>query len=314
MRQFQIHILLLIFVVVGPLSARAEPINQEAKQSVGYIFRLEAKQPTPDSPEPSVEAKYLGTCFAGNYDFGDGVRQFLVTARHVVVNEVGNPLPDIFAQFPAADGQETVIMPLNPKLWLFHPDPERVDAAIFPGLPIESSVRRIQSDLWLTPDKIAPHKISEGDEAFYVGLLPHYPGPSKYKKFGTVEITSLVSKMTPVTRFARLSYVSEAALIEGKSLVLLDANNTPGHSGSPVFLWATPTRAMNELVLGQRIFGLFGLVSNVLEYGKALRFSKAKEAPMDYRGSGVTGIVPVVLIREILETPTAQLAFEKPKK
>lgn len=304
-------ILLLLIVLAGAgQRSWAEPVHQEAKLSVGYLLQLNPASSIAAASEPPVlQARYAGTTFAATYDYGGKTVQFLVTARHVVFDEPRKVRRQLIAQFPSDKPSEISLTSLDPNKWLFHEDQDRVDAAIYPGLPQNAKIRRVQSQIWITQEQLDKNNIAEGDEAFYVGLLPHYPGPSSEVIFEGVKIKGLVSKTTPITRFARLALVGETALIDGKTLTLLDANNTKGHSGGPVFLWATPSRSANQIAATARIFGLYGLVSNVLEYADALQFVESGHQPVDFRSAGVTGIVPVALIREILESPQGRDAF-----
>lgn len=309
MRKYGLMLALLIALASPGQRSLAEPVHQEAKQSVGYLLQL---NPTPvgaTSESPVLQALYAGTTFAASYDYGGKTVQFLVTARHVVFDETRKARRQLIAQFPSDKPSEPSLMGLDPNKWIFHEDQDRVDVAIYPELPKNAKVRRVQSEIWVTQEQLDKNNIAEGDEAFYVGLLPHYPGPPNEVMFGKAKIKGLVSKTTPITRFARLALVGETALIGGKTLVLFDANNTKGHSGAPVFLWATPSRSANQLTATARIFGLYGVVSNVLEYSDALQFVESGHQPVDFRSAGVTGIVPVALIREILESPQGRDAF-----
>lgn len=309
MRKYGLRLALLIAFVSPGQWGLAEPVRQEAKESVGYLLQLNPTAITATSESPVLEAHYAGTTFAASYDYGGKVVQFLVTARHVVFDENHKARRKLIAQFPSDKTSEASLTSLDPDKWVFHKEQDRVDVAIYPGIPKSAKVRRVPSEIWVTQEQLEKNNIAEGDEAFYVGLLPHYPGPSSNVVFGNAKIKGLVSKTTPITRFARLALVGEPVLIEGKTLALLDANNTPGHSGAPVFLWATPSRSANQIVASPRIFGLYGLVSGVLEWSKNLKFVESSNQALDYRSAGVTGIVPVTLIREILESPQGRDAF-----
>lgn len=305
-----ISVLFIVFVITDQRSF-AEPVHQEAKQAVGYLLQLSPTSVEATSESPVLQAVYAGTTFVASYDYGGKSVKFLVTARHVVFDETHKVRRQLIAQFPSDRPSETSLTRLDPDKWIFHKDEDRVDVAIYPGVPKNAKVRQVQSQIWVTQEQLDKNNISEGDEAFYVGLLPHYPGPSSDVTIeGTkIRIKGLVSKTTPITRFARLALVGETALIKGKALALLDANNTPGHSGAPVFLWATPSRSANQIAATARIFGLYGLVSNVLEYGEAVKFVESGHQPVDFRSAGVTGVVPVALIREVLESPQGRDAF-----
>jgi hypothetical protein len=61
-------------------------------------------------------------------------------------------------------------------------------------------------------------------------------------------------------------------------------------------------------VAGGRIFGLYGVVSAVLEYAIPLKViipksTQVSPIPIDYRAGGVTAIVPVKYLNELLNDP-----------
>jgi V8-like Glu-specific endopeptidase len=296
----------VIYLTTTASLSHAEPVNPQARESVGYLLIIKANR-SPNSTIVGSEATYVGTVFAASYTYETGVsKQFVVTARHAVVDESGNPSRSLFIQFPGKEPENVQLFTPDPSQWLFHKEADKVDLAVYPGLPDHVRVRRVQSDFWVTDELLEKEKISEGDEAFYTGLLPHFPGTPTSVNIGGLNVSGLVRELTPVTRFGRLALVDDNVLVDGRPLYFLDADNMPGHSGSPVFLWASPTRSSGGLTLASRIFGLYGVVSNVLEYGKDTRFVSSKSKPVDYRSVGVTGVVPVKYLREILESKSAR--------
>ncbi len=66
----------------------------------------------------------------------------------------------------------------------------------------------------------------------------------------------------------RIGLGTDERSVDGRFLHFLDAANMGGHSGAPVFLWATPEREQGILALSPCIFALYGVVSNILEYAK----------------------------------------------
>jgi len=103
---------------------------------------------------------------------------------------------------------------------------------------------------------------------------------------------------------------------DGRFYHFVDANNMPGHSGSPVFLWAAPGRSASQLVAGPRIFGLYGIVSGVIEYSKDLKARLPQQTvgspvPIDFRNAGLTAVVPVKFLVEILNQEEIQKEIRK---
>lgn len=292
-------------------SSRAEPVNPQARECVGYLLTIKTKR---IDQGIVLEATYIATAFAASYTYEEGPTvQFLVTARHAVIDPQGNA-QSLLVQFPHSEPGSISLTPLSPRAWLFHAVPDEIDIAVYPGLPDHANYRRVQSDFWVTDDLLAEKGIREGDEAFYTALMPHYPGRAIQNPLGASVVENLVDELSPVTRFAHLALVRDSILYEGKRLVFLDADNMRGHSGSPVFLWATAARTSSEVVAGPRIFGLYGVVSNVLEWARKLRFVEVGKTPADYRSGGVTGVVPVRYLREILEGEQARRVFVDQKK
>jgi hypothetical protein len=97
--------------------------------------------------------------------------------------------------------------------------------------------------------------------------------------------------------------------VGGLRLHFIDAQNMNGHSGSPVFVWPSAFRE-GTLHIGPRRFLLYGVVSNVLEYSKKqVVVTGELGTPLDYRSGGVTGVVPIRYLGEILDSKKARVAF-----
>jgi hypothetical protein len=276
---------------------------------VGYIVGLVQKRnPTTGAVEKDSEGRIIleqrpiGTAFAAMYEqSGSAAMLFLATAKHVVFDDRGVQRRPLWVQFMGKENERPELFPLSSG-WLTHED-KGVDLAIQPGLPANAHARRVQSSIWLTDDDVKTNGIAVGDEVFYTGLLPQHPGEKR---------------LMPITRFGKLALVTEERSYlkltdtESSGLLLhfIDASNAMGHSGSPVFLWAIATRSGRQMVLGDRIFRLYGVVSNVLEYSDQLKGVPTRSMiPLDYRSSGVTGVVPVRYLREIMEYPKTKAAF-----
>jgi hypothetical protein len=296
-----------IVAAVLALEGRAEPIPIEVRECVGYVLSLvpridpQTGQPLRDnSGNPVLEAVPLGTAFVAMYrGWASGEEKvFVVTAKHVVYDEKGLRLRSPLLLRLLNTSGVAADFPLPSIPWLTHDD-SGVDLAVMPGVPAQSRYRAVQSDLWLTEELVKKRGIEIGDEVFYTGLLPQLPGGKA---------------VVPIVRFGRLALITDERLKapgfpNGLALHFVDSANMPGHSGSPVFLWATPTRDSSSIVIGRRILALYGVVSNMLLYHAPVVAEATAARPVVGQSAGVTGVVPVRYLREIMESDKARAAF-----
>ncbi|OHB77747.1 MAG: hypothetical protein A2Z25_19160 [Planctomycetes bacterium RBG_16_55_9] len=283
------QISIFLFAIIMSVVAFAEPIPQNVNKCVAYLVK-----PEPDHNTP------IGTGFFIGYQYSnesDKTFVFLVTARHVLFDDKGKSHSHLLVRMnekTTAQAKDFDI--LNSNRWFFHKDEKSVDIAVQPLLPKDSDFLIVPSKDFVTNDLVIAKQIGIGDEVFYSGLLSYHSGREK---------------IAPIVRFGRLALVTDEKTIDGKYYHFIDAGNIPGHSGSPVFLWATPTRSSSGIVVGSRIFGLYGIVSGALEYNKQLKVTMPKPTtkkptqmpiPIDARSGGITAVVPVKYLVEILES------------
>lgn len=289
----------ILLSAVACMPAAAEPIPENVSKCVVYLTKPENTENVP-----------IGTGFFVGYKYGEqNVKYyvFLVTAKHVLFDEKGVRHPRLLLRMnEKATGHLKDFDVLKPNLWFFHKDAGAVDIAVQPLLPKDADFLFVRSDDFTSKELLASKKIGLGDDVFYTGLLSYHAGRER---------------IAPVVRFGRLALTTNEKTVDGKYYHFIDAGNIPGHSGSPIFLWATPTRESSGIVAGPRIFGLYGIVSGVLEYTKELRFQLPKQTqvtpiPLDFRSGGITAIVPVKYLVEILESPelVKALAISATKK
>lgn len=280
------QIFILLLAIILPLTVSAEPIPENVNKSIAYLVK-----PGLDNNKPIGTGFFIGYKYSGQ---SDKIYVFLVTAKHVLFDNKGKPHSRLLLRMnEKSTSQAKDFNIVNSNAWFFHKDAMSVDIAVQPLLPKDSDFLIISSKDFITKDLIINKKIGIGDEVFYSGLLSYHSGREK---------------IAPIVRFGRLALVTDEKTIDGKYYHFIDAGNTPGHSGSPVFLWATPTRTSSGIVVGPRIFGLYGIVSAVLEYNKQLQVTVPKPTgqkliPIDSRSGGITAIIPVKYLVEILESP-----------
>jgi hypothetical protein len=292
MKQF-LSVICLIFVSLTiHFVAMAEPIQENLVKCVAYIVKPGTK-----------ENKPIGTGFFVGHRYqkdNDKFYVFLVTARHVLFDEKKQPYSHLLIRMnEIKTGRLKDFDILQTNRWFFHKNAEEVDIAVYPLLPRDADFIFVPSDFFVTKDLLTKNKIGIGDDVFYTGLLSYYSGREKIE---------------PIVRFGRLALITDELSIDDKYYHYIDSGNIPGHSGSPLFLWATATREPSGIVAGARIFGLYGIVSATLEYNKELQFVLPKQTqtipiPVDARSGGITAIVPVKYLAEILEDPLLKKAL-----
>ena len=277
------------WTAIAPQS-KAQTIPESVQDTVAFLVLPAAA----DETRPSTP---IGTGFFVGMSYGDVKDRtwiFLVTARHVVLAENGMPRPKLRLRVNAKDSHRAQdLYELLADRWFFHEKPNAVDLAVYPLLPKEAEFKYISNADFVTQDTISKNRIGIGDDVFYLGLL-------------SFEGAAAADRVSPVARFGRLALTSDQPMLsDGRFFHFVDANNMPGHSGSPVFLWATPSRSAWQVVAAPRIFGLYGIVSGVVEYSKDLKArlpqqSVGSPVAIDYRNAGLTAVVPVKFLVEIL--------------
>lgn len=284
-KQFLAVIFAIFFSSIVHVAAVAEPIPENVIKCVAYIVKSGTKENVPIGTGFFVAHKYQ--------EQSDKAYLFLVTARHVLFNDKGHPHTRLLLRMnERATGRLKDFDILNSNLWFFHKDAKAVDIAVHPLFPRDADFIFVPPNVFVTNELLASNKIGIGDDVFYTGLLSYHSGREK---------------IAPIVRFGRLALITDERTIDDKYYHFIDSGNIPGHSGSPLFLWATPTRQSGGIVAGPRIFGLYGIVSATLEYNQELQFVLPKQTqivpiPVDARSGGVTAIVPVKYLVEILES------------
>jgi hypothetical protein len=292
MKKYMAGALLFIIHLSFIAVAWTEPIPEDVKMCVAYII------------EPHIDGNIpIGTGFFVWYKYpeqSDKAYSFLVTAKHVLFNDKGSLHPSLLVRMnDKLTGHARDFPIINTNAWFFHENAAAVDIAVQPLSPKDASFLYIAPRDFVTEKILKDRKIGIGDDVFYSGLLPYHSGRDK---------------IAPVVRFGRLALVTNEVTIDGKFYHFIDAGNIPGHSGSPVFLWASPVREASALIADSRIFGLYGVVSGVIEYTTEMKVVIRKQTndkmiPLDSRSGGITAIVPVKYLVEILESSNIKNAI-----
>jgi len=284
-------------LVLHTIPASAEPIPSNVLRCVSYLT-IPNPESKPEAFKPNI---LVGTGFFIGYIYPEKLdRQyvFLVTARHVLFDNKKQQHAKMFVRLNSkTEGVAHDLGPIPKDAWIVSSDPA-VDLAIIPLLPREADFLSVPSSMFLSDEVVRSQQVGLGDEVFYVGMLPYHSG---------------IGKITPIARFGRLALVTDEKTTDGHYYHFIDAGNYPGHSGSPVFLWASPSRSSSGLVVGPRIFKLYGVVSGVIEYAQELKWTKPSATipgpvPVDIRTGGVTTVVPIRYLDAMLRSDRARTA------
>jgi len=284
-RKNNLAIVFLCMFIMSPCLLHSEPIPENILKCVGFL--------TIHVQGSSAEYSTIGTAFLVGYVYPerkDKMFVFLVTAKHVLFNEDGSRVNNIYLRMnDKLTGKMKDYGILKDSLWFFHPD-NSVDLAIHPVVPKEADFLVIPNDVFVNDNVLIKNKIGLGDEVFYVGLLDYYSG---------------IDHIIPIVRFGKIALVTEEKTANGMAYYFIDAGNIPGHSGAPVFLWATPSRTSSGIVAGPRIFGLYGVVSALIQYPSPIKIimpknTKSSPIPISLNPGGVTAIVPFRYLDELL--------------
>jgi len=298
-----VKIALTIIVPIFLFSSEAvsEPIPDQVRKCVAYVVK-------PGVTE--IKNKPIGTGFFIGYKYAEREENtyvFFVTAKHVLFDDTGKLRhKKLLLRLNDKENENTKDFDLlKMNAWFAHEKEERaVDIVVQPLFPKEADFLYISKQHFITDEIISKRKIGIGDELFYTGLLTYHSG---------------LHQISPIVRFGKIALMTKEKTVDGMYYHFIDAGNLPGHSGSPVFLWATATRKSGQIVAGSRIFGLYGIVSGVLEYTKELKATVPKSTArkmvlIDARSSGITAIVPIRYLIDILEGPKLKSALGIIKK
>ena len=257
----------------------AKVIPPDLKKTIGFIF-IE----TPQGPMP------IGTGFFVKVQDKETSYVYFVTAKHVIQGQkevsvrlntrdwdTASPEPGmVFTKLQVQDAQGNLV-------WATHPDPA-IDLAVFPGSPGEGAeFKTVGLEMFVTKEFIDQERVTEGDEVFFVGLLPQYYGTKRNH---------------PVVRYGRLALVTDEKIYypDGPvELFFAECQSFPGNSGSPVFLQLGPTRQPGAITLAPERLMLLGVmlgfVSQQVDISQGASFQE---------NVGIAAIVPIERLKEIL--------------
>ncbi|MGB6158113.1 MAG: hypothetical protein WBH45_07525 [Acidobacteriaceae bacterium] len=226
---------------------------------------------------------------------------YLVTNRHMVDPSVALRRPVQVLGLSIAvnrllaaedEGSALTEVALPPLQWQFSTDPS-VDLAVAPLGLDRSKVDFlvIPEPIFATKDVVKSRQIAEGDSVMFAGFFAQFPGQKKIE---------------PVIRQGILAMLPDEDMpttlqLPGK-LYLADLHSFHGNSGSPVFVNLGGMRN-GAVIVGETYF-LIGVLSGYLYESEDLRLDTAATFIGEgHANSGITTIVPVDQLKEILDTP-----------
>jgi hypothetical protein len=280
--------ILCVLWLAKALSAAGIPT--EVKECVTFIYAPGQQ----GSPMPNGTGFFVGVSDTTNKDrlFG-----YLVTARHVLLDQSGKSFPEIFIRLNKKEGgSELLRIPLNGSdavPVVTHPD-DSVDIAVLPLLPSPDrfQLEVIPESMITTKEIFQKQKIQEGDEVFFSGMFMQFLG---------------AARNYPIVRFGRVAMVTDEKIpFQGKmmDLYLLETQSYGGNSGTPVFFNLDPSREANGgLVVAPRILLLAGIMMGSFLDAQELRIAQRNPVPVSVANAGIAAVVPAHHLEDILQSP-----------
>jgi len=266
-----------------------ENIISNIKKCIAFIY----------SPYDTGRKYPIGTGFwiLVKKEDSEGAVGYFVTAKHVILDENDQFLPQVVMRLTHRNGSLTYqTLRIDPKKLLTHSDKD-VDIAVYPSIPDSNVVefKGIPANMINTKQKVQEVGIREGDDVFFAGLFTSYYG---------------VKKNHPIFRFGKVALMTDEK-IEWKEkdkkpihvhLYLVECQSFGGNSGSPVFFNLSPTREPGIIAVGGPKISLAGIVKgSFLSTREVVKDAKAKEERLiSQENVGISAITPAFQLNEIL--------------
>lgn len=224
---------------------------------------------------------------------------YVATARHVVNGMSSVLLRLNLARSDQPSGFVRIDLTTGNTVPLLHPNPA-VDIAAIPFAPPQDEgvdFKVIQKDMFAMRDFRERETVSEGDEVFFIGLMPQVYGKLRN---------------TPVVRHGWIALVTDEPFEteNGEANYLyIEANSYPGNSGSPVFLRFGPIRQAGTITVGGDRIMLLGVMHGYLQQGRPVDrvgVESAAKTLAFFENINIAMVCPVDYLAEILESPEAK--------
>lgn len=276
-----------------PIHSNATVVDPDVKKTVAFIYIDTSSGQVPN-----------GTGFFLSLNQSSGTFLYLITAKHVLMNDESHPYPQIHLRLNSkaqGKGTEWYAIPLiggsAPPVFL-PSDPDVDLAAIAMPFVVGKTfeVKSLDLSMLANPEIIAEERITEGDDMFFTGLFTPFPGEHR---------------IYPIVRFGRLAMLpSERIPWKTKKkklmldLLLMETQAFGGNSGSPAFFSLGGNRHPGVFVAGGRSLVLAGLIMGYFGARNPIELADSK-SPTSSENLGIAAVIPAEKIREVLYTPEA---------
>jgi hypothetical protein len=211
---------------------------------------------------------------------------YLVTARHMVA--LARKHGSLSARVHLADGSTTFIeIPENS--WHEHHSTEVAVVLLRERRPMDQT--NISIAAFELDELVKQHRLSIGDEVFFMGLFSEHPGAQRNE---------------PIARFGNIALMpGEKVTVEtGDSTArirayLVEARSSGGHSGSPAFVFFPPDRFLNSITVSESLpIFLLGLVQGHYDVEHEMKFQG--DVGKVALNAGIATVVPAQDIYDLL--------------
>jgi len=289
--------------IVGYLISLVLSVNLYA-QNVPEQFKL----PITFIAVKDVEGKlkYNGTGFIASIPLDSAnLWLYLVTAKHVIVDEADNRLCDTIWVRINSFENSSYVLPIElygdgpDKDVYFHSDTS-VDLAVI-GITANTTLLNFrsigESSLFKSKTEFDTSYVKEGTNVFYTSMFSPYLG---YKK------------NSPIVRFGKVSLITDEKLLwdsaknELANLFLVETTTFGGNSGSPVFSYEMPfqlTDTSNHHNFSKDSTKMIGVIKGSYLENMPMGLKQTSAMVPTYTSNvGISGVIPSYLLYEILHS------------
>lgn len=286
----------LFALCAAQVGQAATPIPPDLKKAVTFVFLADASggllKDDDGNPVP-----YGTGFFVAIPVETDSSRAFLylVTARHVLEDQQGSVLSQVYLRLDLVGGGVGFLHVLLPPNSIKTHSNSSVDLAVVPLVldRTKYDFKAVSVDLIGSREKLLELHTTEGSDVFFTGLFVNYYGDKEN---------------IPVVRFGRFAMFPDQQIlwrekghpVQTADLYLLETQTFGGNSGSPVFLYLGADRTPGSLALGPPAFVLTGVMRGTFEQGRRIEISPTADLPVYRQNIGIAAVTPAFFLSEIL--------------
>lgn len=223
----------------------------------------------------------------------NGYQRYFVTAKHVIVDDAGNFLQEIFLRINKKEGGVIYDkFQLNEEI-IFQHDDKNVDLIAIPVTPQDYvDYKSIPLDIITNEEILKKTGLGEGDEVFFSGLFHHHIGKEENMplyRFGKMSVMSN----------EKIKWKEDRKLVIETNLYLMECYSTEGNSGSPVFFRITPQHETMMIEKSHKVY-LAGVLRGDFQDPVFVKTYDEKDKGLIAENLGITAITPAYKLRELL--------------